>query len=182
MSAFIELTLKGGYEAVTIEDIICKANVGRSTLYLHYAGKEALLTESLKYPSRGLAACVRRDISPRALVPLLEHFREQRSVNRIFFHHPIRSRWVKCLAGLLEKEMAAEPRAARKADALPRALVALTLAEMQIALVTHWLSNAAGVATEDVARALIALSAAVLDDTLRSRSQPVRTAGSLQTP
>src|SRR6266404_7607300 len=39
MSAFLELILSRGYEAVAIADIIRKANVGRSTFYLHYARK-----------------------------------------------------------------------------------------------------------------------------------------------
>lgn len=41
--AFVKLILKKGYDAVTIQDIIDEANVGRSTFYSHYESKENLL-------------------------------------------------------------------------------------------------------------------------------------------
>ena len=41
--ALVSLILKNGYESVTIQDIIDKANVGRSTFYSHYESKENLL-------------------------------------------------------------------------------------------------------------------------------------------
>ncbi len=41
--ACIVLILEKGYEAVTIQDILDRANVGRSTFYSHYPDKEALL-------------------------------------------------------------------------------------------------------------------------------------------
>ena len=42
--AMIALVLEKGFEAVTIKDIVERANVGRSTFYTHYASKEDLLT------------------------------------------------------------------------------------------------------------------------------------------
>ena len=41
--AFVKLILEKGYEAVTVQDIIDGANVGRSTFYSHYENKENLL-------------------------------------------------------------------------------------------------------------------------------------------
>ncbi len=41
--ALMSLILRKGYEAITIQDIIDAADVGRSTFYAHYAGKEDLL-------------------------------------------------------------------------------------------------------------------------------------------
>jgi len=43
--ALINLILEKGYEKVTIQDIIDKANVGRSTFYIHYESKEQLLLD-----------------------------------------------------------------------------------------------------------------------------------------
>lgn len=45
--SLITLILRKGYDAVTIKDIIEEANVGRSTFYAHYEGKEALLEGGL---------------------------------------------------------------------------------------------------------------------------------------
>ncbi|MGH9792429.1 MAG: TetR/AcrR family transcriptional regulator, partial [Candidatus Acidiferrales bacterium] len=40
--ALIELISERGYDAITIQDIVDRANVGRTTLYLHYRSKGEL--------------------------------------------------------------------------------------------------------------------------------------------
>ncbi len=40
--AFMDLMMEKGYEAVSIKDIIDRANVGRSTFYAHFADKDEL--------------------------------------------------------------------------------------------------------------------------------------------
>jgi len=41
--ALIALILEKGYEAVTVQDIIDRADVGRSTFYAHFLDKQQLL-------------------------------------------------------------------------------------------------------------------------------------------
>src|SRR3972149_751590 len=41
--ALIELVAEKGYESVTIQEILDKANVGRSTFYSHFQDKDQLL-------------------------------------------------------------------------------------------------------------------------------------------
>ena len=149
-SAFVELVLSRGYEAVSTGEICDRANVGRSTFYSHYRSKQHLLEESLEHPSGGLAACMGPDITARELTPLLIHFTEQRTLNRIFFDFPIRSVWVRTLARIIERRL---PRSAR--TKLPAGLVALLVAESQIALIAHWLSGRFSVPPETVAATLI---------------------------
>ena len=43
--ALLELILEKGYERVTVQDILDRANVGRSTFYSHYENKELLLRD-----------------------------------------------------------------------------------------------------------------------------------------
>jgi AcrR family transcriptional regulator len=45
--ALFTLILERGYDAVTVEEITTRANVGRTTFYLHYHDKEDLLMESI---------------------------------------------------------------------------------------------------------------------------------------
>jgi AcrR family transcriptional regulator len=54
--AMISLVLEKGYEAVTIKDIVDRANVGRSTFYAHYTSKEDLLTAEMADLRRLLTA------------------------------------------------------------------------------------------------------------------------------
>jgi AcrR family transcriptional regulator len=160
MSAFIELVLTRGYETITAADISHKANVGRSTFYLHYGSKEALLAKSMRNISNQLAACVDGNLTSLQLLPLLNHFKEQRTVNRTFFEHPIRSLWVKSLATLIEPRLATSAVGTR--SDLPRALNALLIAEMQIALITQWLTTRAALKAEVIAVALLANTRAML--------------------
>ena len=46
--ALVALILKKGYDAITVQDIIDEADVGRSTFYMHYTGKEDLLRASFE--------------------------------------------------------------------------------------------------------------------------------------
>lgn len=48
-ASLVELILEKGYEAVTVQDIIDKANVGRSTFYSHYESKEQLLIGNINF-------------------------------------------------------------------------------------------------------------------------------------
>ncbi len=45
--ALFNLILEKGYDAVTVEEITARADVGRTTFYLHYHDKEDLLMESI---------------------------------------------------------------------------------------------------------------------------------------
>ena len=160
--AFVEMVLTAGYEATAVGDIIRRANVGRSTFYLHYSSKEALLVESLERPCRGLVACAGGDATPQMLIPQLDHFRDQHRLNRVFFEHPIRRLWVRRLAVLIERKVALGSRAGRGRTRMPRSLLALTIAEMQIGLIVHWLTGAVAVKSEVIAEALVFNTRAML--------------------
>lgn len=69
--AMLELVKEKGYEAVTVEEITTRANLGRTTFYLHYKDKEELLLENL---DQHLTALV-DEITGRSLI---QWFRESK--------------------------------------------------------------------------------------------------------
>ena len=49
VEALRELVIEKGYDAITIQDIIDRANVGRSTFYSHYESKEELFVGNINF-------------------------------------------------------------------------------------------------------------------------------------
>jgi AcrR family transcriptional regulator len=47
--ALMSLIVEKGYEAITVQDILDRADVGRSTFYAHYRDKDELLLSSFEY-------------------------------------------------------------------------------------------------------------------------------------
>lgn len=91
-NALMALILERGYNAVTIEDITERADLGRTTFYLHFRDKEDLLVESMEEIAEDLKAQVeqianlnieagRTLIIPVAVV--FRHVEENRDLYRI---------------------------------------------------------------------------------------------------
>lgn len=91
--AFISLAIEKGYEKTTIQDILDRADVGRSTFYAHYPDKAALLTasfdgmhEQLQLHLAAVPATTPIDVAlPAAL--LFEHAYRNRRVYRALCGH-----------------------------------------------------------------------------------------------
>jgi AcrR family transcriptional regulator len=156
MMAFVGEVLSRGYDDVSVEDIVKRANIGRSTFYMHYKSKEELLRESIARPSTVLSLLVGGDVTVEMLVPQLLHFHEQRQRNGTFFRDPIRRVWVKRLGEMIEPRLTKVARQTHAQPALPIAFLAVQLAEAQIALITNWLTDKPTLKPEAVASAMIA--------------------------
>lgn len=89
--ALIALIPERGYAAITVEDICQKANIGRSTFYTHYAGKDELRSATLEAHLQSLNRRVSQSgQTNRRLfefsLPMFEHARAFRSL-----HHALLS-------------------------------------------------------------------------------------------
>jgi len=88
--ALISLVLEKGYERVTVQDILDRADVGRSTFYAHYRDKEDLLLSGFEELRSMLAA--ERDSAERAedgdarflqlMLMVFQHVEEHRRLGR----------------------------------------------------------------------------------------------------
>jgi AcrR family transcriptional regulator len=172
--AFVDLMLSEGYENVGVEQVVRRADVGRSTFYMHYRNKEDLLRQTLERPSRPFAMVVGRNPKPETLEPALEHLREQRDRNLVFFKPPVRNLWVDCLKQLIEPRVAAVARHAASAPILPLTAIAGHIAEMQVALLCRWLSTRPLPKSLAAAEALIAVTHANLAGLLRTPAGSLR--------
>lgn len=72
--ALLDLMIEKGYEAITVQDLIDRANVGRSTFYSHFDNKDQLLAENIDNLKRFLMQrCANGNTAATPSRPL--HFR-----------------------------------------------------------------------------------------------------------
>src|SRR5512143_2861729 len=77
-NALIALIQEKRYEAITVQDICDRANVGRSTFYAHYQDKDELLTSNFQEVMQSLGS----DLQQREgqllfpVTPLFQHVKE----------------------------------------------------------------------------------------------------------
>jgi AcrR family transcriptional regulator len=83
--ALIALIAERGWDAFGVQELCERANVGRSTFYLHFADKEDLLDGGIEQLRAGLRSQVPRGAPARPLafaLPMIEHAWENRRAFR----------------------------------------------------------------------------------------------------
>ncbi len=89
LDSLIKLILEKGYETITVQDIIDRANIGRSTFYSHFQDKEDLLLsgfESLRDIFEGFQNQTSQEtIGWNFSLALFQHAEEQRPVFKALF-------------------------------------------------------------------------------------------------
>jgi AcrR family transcriptional regulator len=144
--ALLNLMLEKGYDAVTVTDIIDRADVGRSTFYSHFTDKRDVLDDSLD----GLGEFLRthRDAAGDGQLfgfslAMFEHVHEQRALLRALLgrsggavvHHRVDH----LLTGLVREELAA-----LGTDRQPAVSIDLVVAGVvgaYLALIARWLDE-----------------------------------------
>ncbi|HEX2926596.1 MAG TPA: TetR/AcrR family transcriptional regulator, partial [Ruminiclostridium sp.] len=84
--AFFELMKEKPYDKITVQDIIDRANVGRSTFYSHFFTKDELLKSSIESMmemlNQHLVHAADRD-NGNTLIPLVEFFKHIKDNSRL---------------------------------------------------------------------------------------------------
>ncbi len=122
-NAFLELTQEKGYSAVTVQNIIDRANVGRSTFYAHFLDKEQLLLSEFKEfqdflrQQRGNRSIAQRDPDMCVLgfgLAMFEHVQENYHHFKALFTRQdtafLHQQMQKFLVELVQEELMAMPR------------------------------------------------------------------------
>lgn len=110
--AILELVHERGWDAITVQDVCERADVGRSTFYVHFADKEELLVSGFAHLRKELRERVAAEPSkPLAFTrALLEHTREYEPVYRALLGrrtaHVVHRSWVDVVTELLDEDLA----------------------------------------------------------------------------
>jgi AcrR family transcriptional regulator len=147
--AFAALILEKGYARVTVQDILDRADVGRSTFYAHYRDKESLLTAAFE----GLRDDLRTDLArltpgtrPGPTSPtgaLFEHAYRHRAIYRALCGRQggdIVHRHLHHLIGALLRDHLRPHLSAARSD-LPVDVVAEFYTSAALGLLTWWIDH-----------------------------------------
>jgi len=148
--ALIALILEKDYDQITVQDIIDRANVGRSTFYAHYLDKDDLMessTEKLRGELGQHFVSIRKENAQNAMMPslaLFQHMQQQYYLYKAM----VGGRGIEIVTRAIRKDLNAHARShfeaverTGKRLAVPIDILTTFLAESLQALLTWWLDN-----------------------------------------
>jgi len=173
--ALIELISERGYDAITIQDIVDRANVGRTTFYVHYSSKdelfmschEAIVSEFRIGPLHPLS---REELlspeAPPGMTSAYRHLEDARALLYPIFQGKDSLLILRRIRDWSAQEIEASLRAAfAEADStIPFDVLANYLAGAQIALVQWWLEKRQPHTPEKLAQTFHRLQRAAIRD------------------
>lgn len=168
--AQIELVLERPYDSITVQQILDRANVGRSTFYMHFSDKDDLLLSGLDELREMLAVAQEEGRvaarGPERIIGFSRSMFEHADEFRHVFHALSRSRvWPvvgqrleEVLAELVRRECAAEMRALRRSTPeMPVDLFVHWITSTFMAVMTWWIEGASEASPEEIDRLFRAL-------------------------
>ena len=149
--ALIDLVSERGYAAITIQDIVDRANVGRTTFYLHFNGKDdlfmschaAVVSQFHFWPRSFSREHLLSPQTPPEMIGAFRHMAEARAQLYPIFHGQDNQLILKRIRTRSAQEIEACLRASFTAaeSAVPFDVLANYLAGAQIAMVQWWLEQ-----------------------------------------
>jgi AcrR family transcriptional regulator len=141
--AFIGLATNRRYEDFGVGDLVAEANIGRSTFYEHYSGKDDVLRALMDGMLGELSDAAGGAIPVEKLSGLLRHFWDNRRLGKVVFGPQLGPTVRRRLGDLIEKRTAFDN------------AQAAFLAAGQIGLLHSWLTGEVAAEPEAVAAILI---------------------------
>jgi len=151
LGAFNALFFERPYERITVDAIVRRAGVGRSTFYEHYVDKEDLLSASIRTPLAGLASLVDRSSDVDTARRAVAHFWQNRTQARMLFAGRARAPITRVLASLIAERLAARARGAGRPSTN---LSAVAVAESHVGTIAAWLRGEIDASANDIAGVL----------------------------
>jgi len=156
LNSLIQLILEKGYETIIVQDIIDRANVGRSTFYAHFQDKEDLLLSGFE-SMRDLFDDFYSDASPETTgwkftLALFRHAEEQRSAFKALLGKSagviVLNHLKKALIAVLKKHF--QTVFPKKNQPVPLDLFVEYIVNTFLGILTWWLDNNSSYSAEQM--------------------------------
>jgi len=151
--ALLSLMLRKGYDAVTVEDICREADIGRSTFYAHFTGKDDLKRSGLDHHLRaGLLSQQKQRTGKEKFafaLPFFEHAREHVELYRALVSKGGAATTLSMMRQIVTDLMREEFKRGKSADA-PREAAVQFLAGGFMSLLVWWLDCGAKLSPEQL--------------------------------
>ena len=162
--ALMSLILEKKYESITVQEILDRADVGRSTFYMHFQDKDELLFSGFQYLQsflesvQGASATVPGKSYERIIgfsLAMFEHAHEYRRVNRALLGSDaeavVRRRIHSVLAGIVWRELKLELQSRKRWNGpISPELLTHFLVSTYISVLTWWLNSKNPVPPKDI--------------------------------
>jgi AcrR family transcriptional regulator len=143
--ALVELIREKGYSAITVGDIIERANVGRSTFYAHYRDKDDLLAKEIDRVigvlGRGISYEAGEENSFFPSLGLFQHVGEEYELYKAFVWSAGADFLFKHFQKSLTKRIEHSLQGSGKRFNVPIPILANFVAGSYLALLSWWLEN-----------------------------------------
>jgi AcrR family transcriptional regulator len=153
VDAFIALALRHRYETIRASDIIARADVGKSTFYEHFRGKDDVLLHAMQPVLLALATAASGRAAHSYVRDMVRHLWDRRSIGRALL--------VSTSEPIVQRSLAEAIRPhAIRAD-LPEGasfFAAKGIAAAQLAMLRSWLAGESTSTIDDMTDRLIACS------------------------
>lgn len=147
VKAFVALMREKSYDDITIRNLLDRADVGRSTFYAHYRGKDDLLQRSFEEMLSMLDRHMELQGASNRVVPvkeLFQHVWQFKSFHQALVRARIMDRQhqahVNYLSQLIESRLANDT---HKDQDVPRTVLAHAMASGLLALLKWWMDHGA---------------------------------------
>jgi AcrR family transcriptional regulator len=167
--ALIELILEKGYENVTVQDILERANVGRATFYTHYENKDLLLVDGHRNLGLRLfdesVVLSGEDEAEFDFSALLEHVAGNLNLGKALLDKKsgeiFMSAFREEIANVLQARL--KPRYARsRRDRMALVFISRAVASGIVSLITSWVSDDLSLSVQEMNQMAQALARSAL--------------------
>lgn len=155
-SAFAELVFSGRYDDIRMIDVARTANVGRSTLYMHYPDKDAILLDNMAPMLEDLAMATQGEDAYPKIEAALHHIWSHRDRGRVVLFGTTGQKLENALASRVTENLKGH------SGTLGLPFLANPIAAATLTILRTWLKGEASGAIPDIARCICLSSQALL--------------------